>query len=119
MTTTISIGGQYIAPDLVTDIQTSVDVPTVVHRIIGRSDPDITLQAAQLRAGTLEMLFPDGYAAASAVIALSYPGVATLVDTDVTSIGMSFVVTGAMSTGMDTQDTRRWRVTVPYQEVAP
>jgi len=119
MTSTITLGLQQVVPDLVVDVQTSVDVPTIVHRIIGRTDPDVTLQPAQLRSGTLQLLMTDGLTAATAVAVLSTPGVATLTDTDVPAVNMAFVVTGQLDSQMDTQDMRRWTVTVPYQEVTP
>jgi hypothetical protein len=119
MASTITLNGQTVSPLLVLTYETTRNVPTVVHRIIGRGDPDVTLQPAGLRSGTLDFLCASYADADSVVVLLTTPGVLTLTDDDVPSAGMAFVVTGDLLAREDDQGTSRWIVSVPYAEVAP
>lgn len=119
MTTTITAtSAATTTPRLVLGYQTSRQVPTVLHRIIGRGDPDVTLQPAGLRIGSMDLFYLDEPTATAAVELLAVPGVFTLDDDDTPSMGMAFVVNGQLTTRLDS-DTGRWVVGVGYAEVTP
>jgi|SRR6478735_2063072 len=107
-------------PTLVLGYAATRDVPTVLHRIIGRGDPDVTLAPVGLREGSMDLLYavdPE-YQANEAVRILSLGYVYDLFDDVTPSMNMSFVVAGRLGIRAD-QDTGAWIVSVPFAEVAP
>lgn len=121
VTTIITHSTGTVIPEVVNGYEASRPVETIVHKIIGRPDPDITLRPAGLRSGTLTLVFATGAAAASAEAALLFPQVLTLSDPDVPEVGMSFIVgpEGQASTSTLDLDTQKvWLLELPFQEVA-
>lgn len=118
MTATITVGSQTVTPDLVLGYTAGRTAQAVVHPIIGRPDPDVTLREVLYRAGSLTLLFLDRTDAFTALSVLSGVSVAVLVDDEVPEVNMAFVVTGELTLTPDGQDIRRWNLTVPFQEVA-
>lgn len=120
MTTLIITPAGTFAPVLVEGYEASRSGGTLVHEIIGRADPDVTLRPAGMRTGKLTLLFADEAAAHAADGALSAGIVVTLVD-DARSIGMSFVIPNGQQITLTLDDTTRnhWHLSVPFQEVAP
>lgn len=109
-----------ITPGVIDGFSATIPARTIVHAILGRSDPDITFKPAGLRTGTLQLVFATGADAAAAVAALRIPQVLTLSDADVPEVGMSFVVAeGDLVSALDPRTRRVWTVTVPFQEVLP
>lgn len=120
MTTIITFSGGEITPEVVNGFEASRAARSIVHTILGRADPDITLRPAGLRKGTLTLVFATGAAAASAEAALVVPRVFTLVDPDVPNVSMAFVVAdGDVETSLDMDTQIVWIVRVPFQEVTP
>lgn len=108
-----------ITPEAIDGFEASRRVRTIVHDILGRSDPDVTFRPAGLRAGKLTLVFADGAAAADAEATLRLTQVFTLTNPDVPQVGMSFVVADGEIT-MSINETRKsWTVEVPFQEVTP
>jgi hypothetical protein len=118
MASTITQRGTTITPLLVTGYDTSRDSANIVHWIIGREDPDVTLRRAKLRRGTLNMLFATEAQAASCENVHTDPEVFVFADTDLPSIGMRYVVNGPITRGLDPETRELWLVTVAYQEIA-
>lgn len=121
MSTIITHSTGVITPEVVNGFESSRDIRTIVHTILGRPDPDITLRPAGLQSGTLTLVFSTGAAAISAETALLFPQVLVLSDPDVPQVGMSFVVgpEGQASTRSLDLDTRKvWLVDLPFQEVS-
>ena len=115
---TITHGDTIMQPVLVLDgYESRRRVGNVVHRILGRNDPDITFHPAGLRTGQLQLFF---LAAAPAIECESHHAMAgsfRLVDDDVPDAGMDYVpAEGEIGTRRDPQ-TGRYIVTVPFQEV--
>lgn len=109
-----------ITPEVVNGYDAAREARTIVHTILGRPDPDITLRPAGLRSGTLTLVFATGAAAASAEAALLFPQVLVLSDPDVPQVAMSFVVgpegqASTRSLDLDTQTV--WLLELPFQEV--
>lgn len=117
--TTLSNGTDTITPILVNGYDTSREARTIVHDILGREDPDVTLRPAGTRRGTLELVFDDEASAAAAVTAHAAAGVWTLTEVDVPTIAMQYVVVDG-DLGRRLDETRAaWLVTIPYREVLP
>ncbi|SMQ73463.1 hypothetical protein [Agreia sp. VKM Ac-1783] len=112
----ISHGGITINPFLLT-YSWDEEMNNIRHKIIGRSDDDITFKPASLRAGTLGVLCMDE-AEALAVRALHRdPGTFVLVDDEVTSASMTYVPVGTMRVGIDPETLTRWLLAIEFQEV--
>jgi hypothetical protein len=117
---------------------------TIVHPILNRADPDITIRPAALRTGTLRMLFSevgsggglvldeDGYIVEAPMIAYDAEvvslecsdahaagGVFSLVSSERGTIEMSYVATGSISRTLDDESRAMWMLEIGYQEVAP
>lgn len=119
MTTTLTNGTVTVTPDEVNGYESTQTVRTVVHRVLGRPDPDVTLRPAATRAGRLELVFGDEVAAAAAVTAHAAPSVWSIATTDIDTIDMAYVVAdGDITRNLD--DSRvAWLVSIPFVEVAP
>ena len=116
MTTTIIWGTQVVHPELVTGYDSRRDSGNLLHLVIGRVDPDVTLKAAGLRQGTLEVWCPS-HSSALAVEALhAQVGVLHLTDDDRPGVAMHYVVSGAIDVTPEF-GTPRWLVRVAYAEV--
>lgn len=117
--TVISDGTTDLTPQLVLGWQSTQNARTVVHPVIGRPDPDVTLRPHTPRTGQLRMLTLNE-ADAHALAALHTQGlVLTLTDTDLPALGMSYVASGPVTVALDDATRRRWVVTVDYTEVTP
>ena len=117
MTTTITRGVDSVSPALVLGYKSARTAKNLIHPIIGRPDPDVTLAAAGLRTGTLELFCLD-LAQALAVEALhAGEGVCQLEDTDLPALNMFYVASGEIGLELDEETRLRWVVSVEYQEV--
>ena len=118
MSETITQGSTVITPDLVDGYTATNAGQNVIHIILGRSNPDITLRPPLLRSGTLDLFFTTEAKAKAAADAFMVPAVFALASTDRPSIAMNFVVSPDGST-RELEDTTRelWYVRVGYQEV--
>ena len=111
-----------ITPTLITGYSSKRESHTVLHQIIDRSAPDVTLRAASLRSGSLELLFAaeDAEAASSAAeAALSEAAVFTLTSDERSTVGMPFVVQGSITRTLDDASRSAWTVAFDWAEVAP
>lgn len=109
-----------VAPILVDGYEATREPGTVVHDVINKIYPDVTLRAAGARRGSLRMLFATEADAINAYAALAYLGVFTIADPDVPGIDMRFVVAeGDLLIGLDDESRKLWWVEVPFVEVAP
>jgi hypothetical protein len=118
MTTLISRGSTSVTPITVMGYKTARASGNVVHEILGRTDPDVTLRAAALRTGTLEFLFASHADAQAAEAILAGVGVITLADSDLPDIGMRFVLSGTLEMELEQTSRTAWTVTADYTEVA-
>jgi hypothetical protein len=107
-----------VTPDLVLDYAYTRTARTIVHDVLDRSDPDVTLRPVSLRQGTLA-LFAATVELATALDELHRtPGVLILDATpDEPLASMAYVATGQITQTWDaTYD--KWRLDVGYREVA-
>lgn len=116
--TTITHSGGVITPTIVDGYTARREARTIVHPIVNRSAPDITLRAAGLRTGSLSCVFALEVDALAAFAVLAAPQVLTLADQD-RAIGMTFVVAdGDLDIALDDATRNAWVITVPFVEVA-
>jgi hypothetical protein len=108
-----------IEPVVVEGYESTREGRNVVHPIIGRAEPDVTLRPANLRTGTLRLVFDDEDASAAAELEHATGGVFAVVSTERATIEMSYVVAGEIVRGLDEDTSEDWIVTVEYQEVTP
>lgn len=115
---TITTDSLTITPTLVSDYDSSREGRNVIHQIIGRADPDVTLRPASLRTGRLEAIFADEAASLAAAAALATTETATLSD-PATSVNMTFVLGPSGVQRMPDPSRTVWVLTIDYVEVAP
>lgn len=117
--TTLTNGTDIVTPILVTGYESAREAQTIVHRVLGRAEPEVVLQDASLRTGTLEMLFASEADALAAEQAHAVAAVWSLTDPDRDSLGMSYVVAGGdISRVLDDETRSYWFVSVPFVEVS-
>ena len=116
---TISAGTLTFSPELVTAWETSQESRNVIHVIIGRADPDVTLKPASSRTGTLEMLFLTASAANTARGILGAGAVFTISDSETWLDGFNFVMSGTISAALEDTTRNLWTVNADFTEVIP
>ncbi|MDL9978851.1 hypothetical protein [Microbacterium candidum] len=114
---TITAGAAVISPILIHGFESSREAGTIVHDVIGRANPDITLRPASLRTGTARLLFADETASKSAEDALSLAVTCTLT-TELASASFPFVVRGPITRTLN-ESRVTWLVAFEFQEIAP
>lgn len=116
MATTITFGTSTLTPISVEGYDSASPVNNIVHEILGRSNPDVTLRPAGLRTGTLTLHFTNETQSRTAENLARTAGVGILISTERTTLGMTFVVGNGTVTRRLTE-YGSWVVTFPYQEV--
>lgn len=124
MTDTITIGATIITPTVVLGFESARPGGTLTHPILGRSNPDVTLRPAGMRAGTLQLGFAGASSEADSLAAETAHAsgvVAVFASTDRATVGMSYVVPASGRITRTLEDTTRnaWVVSVDFEEVAP
>lgn len=113
---TIETDSLVIAPSVVSEYDSTRAGGNIIHPILGRAQPDVTLRPAALRTGTLEAVFANEAASLAAADALATTSTATF-DDPATSVNMTFVLgEGGVQRRRDPGRTV-WIVTVDYVEV--
>ncbi|RZU64609.1 hypothetical protein EV379_0912 [Microterricola gilva] len=116
---TITDGTTTITPLLVLGYEATRQGRNIIHPIIGRPDPDVTLAPAALRTGTLSLLFKDEPTAAGCMTMHAAAAVFTVDRDDLPGASMRYVVAGRIGVTLDPATLLRCVVTVDFQEVAP
>ncbi|MCR2785439.1 MULTISPECIES: hypothetical protein [unclassified Microbacterium] len=120
MATVLTTGASVIAPTIVLNISSSREAQNLVHPIIGRAQPDITLRTAGVRTGQLELGFEGLTSEADSATAeslLAGAAVWTIVSDERSTLEFSFVVTGSVTRDLDSDSRDAWVVKIDYQEV--
>jgi hypothetical protein len=117
MSTTLSNGVTTITPTLVTGWASTQQSNTQLHAIIGNASPDVTVRPANLRAGTLGLVFSTEADAETCRTMHSAANIFTLTSTDLDQIDMSYVVAGTIAVTLDDTTLNTWIVDIDYQEV--
>lgn len=118
MGTTVTSGAVSVAPMGVMSLRYTRPSRTLVHIVLDREDPDITLRPSSPRTGSLEYLCADEDAArALENLHAVAPGVLVLASDRAHLDGLRYVVVDSLGVELDARTRRRWLVTVPFQEV--
>lgn len=104
-------------PLLVTQWDATSTTRHIVHEILGNPIPDVTLQPAGPRTGTMSALFDYETGAYSLYDALRSVNVLAFSDDDTATTGMDFIANGDITITTDSQNQNYWTVTFPYLEV--
>ena len=115
MATAITGAGVTLYPEFVVNYASRRASGNLLHVVIGRSDPDVTLKAAGLRTGTIGFICADLETAQAIEEQHAAVGVLTLVSDEFPGLDMSYVVSGSISVN---PDGTRWAVAVDYAEVS-
>lgn len=124
MSATITIGSTVISPQAVTGYESVREGQSIVHDILGRSNPDVTLRPSGLRRGTLHLAFIGTTAEADSLAAENahaLAGVAALTVADHPTASMSYIVPGAGSIkrSLSPETMNHWLLELDFQEVLP
>lgn len=90
----------------------------IVHRILGRADPEITLKPLRLRTGSLTCFMGTSAEAHALVAQFTQLGWQRLASTEEPLTNMYFVVAGNLAVTAD-DETETFTVAVDFQEVLP
>lgn len=121
MATAIVSGSFVIEPQVVLNISTDQTSGVIVHPILGRANPDVTIRPAGLRTGTIEMGFAGPYSEAESEAtraAHATGAVFALTSDDRETYEMFYVPSGRISRELEDASRDAWIVRVDYQEVA-
>lgn len=115
--TIIVQGESIIRPDAVDGFESNREPGSLVHTILGRAFPDVTLRPASARSGTLRLTFRRDDDSATAELQFASPGIFQLVSAYQSTVEMSFAVTGRITRRLD--PSGYWAVEFGYHEVQP
>lgn len=120
MTTTITDGVTTLNPDQVQGWDAERPSRSVLHPILSRPDPDVTLRPGGLRTGTMRQFYLSYAPAQAAADAQAAASVWNMTASDQAGLTLRYVVAnGSVRLSAVGDDLNRWIVEVPYQEVAP
>jgi hypothetical protein len=106
-----------VSPVLVTQYQAAANTRHIVHEVLGSEWPDVTLQKAGPRTGTMSALFDNEGDAYNFFLVLRSAEVLFFQDLDTKYTGMYFVAQGQITFQQDDQNRAYWAVGFPYMEV--
>ncbi|OII04316.1 carbohydrate binding domain-containing protein [Curtobacterium sp. MCBA15_008] len=104
-------------PSLVTQWAATSQPRHIVHDVLGTPWPNVTIQPAGPRSGTMSALFDSEDGANDFFTMLRGTNVITFSDTDTYSTAMVFLAQDNITMTPDDQDRRRWVVSFGYMEV--
>jgi hypothetical protein len=104
-------------PLLVDGYQSARQSRHVFNIVTGRAYPDVTLVPAAPRRGTLRLLYATEADALAVENMHAGTDVLTFADSEVPSVGMTYVVDGSITRQLDPETLVLWLVSIDYQEV--
>jgi hypothetical protein len=116
---TISDGTTTLTPLLVLTPESNAPSRNILHDVIARDYPDVTLYPAGLRTGQHVFLCADEASSVAIENIHKRTAVITYTPDGISSMGMTYVLApdGNVARTLDPQTLRRWIVTVDFQEV--
>lgn len=117
MSTTITHNSTSIYPVLVLGWESTQETRNIVHAIIGKSSPDVTLKPAALRTGVLSTFWTTAANAETCRALHGQLGTFTLATTELSQVAMTYVVSGAITTKLDSDSQKLWVVDIEYAEI--
>lgn len=116
-TITRTIDAATVAPTLVLGDWSSDDEPqTLLHPILGREYPDVTLRPAAARTGTLRLFFWD-YESADAARKFHRAAAVFHTVTDMAWLPAAYVPNGPIRCTQQRENAARWVLEIPFQEL--
>ena len=115
MPTTITTSAGTLYPLAVSEYSTRRNARSIVHDVLGRADPDVTIRPASLRSGMLRMSFNSAASSLAAENAHA-TGQSFTVVSPVAGVAMRYVVAGGQIE-RSYSDAGEWVLMVPFQEV--
>ncbi|ROS74990.1 carbohydrate binding protein [Curtobacterium sp. PhB130] len=106
-----------ILPRLVTQWNASATTRHIVHEVLGNPWPDVTVQPAGPRSGTMAAIFDNEDDAVALYTMLTGTTVVTFSDDSTSFPTMRFLANGQITVQQDDQDRTVWAVTFSYMEV--
>jgi hypothetical protein len=122
MSTLITTGAETITPTQILGYADASEGGNIIHPILGRAEPDVTLRPGGLRSGTLTLGFQGATSESDSAVAralLNSGVVFNIVSTDRGTIEMAFVRSGQVGRELEDNTRDAWTVTVDFHEVAP
>jgi hypothetical protein len=119
LTSSFSDGTNVVTPLVTQGYESTRSSANVFNAVIGRSYPDVTLMPAGLRTGTLTSVFTTEAESARFEALHVGTSVITFMDTDLPSVGMSYVVDGSIRRQLDPESRLYWIASVDFREVRP
>lgn len=125
MNGSITGGASVITPTLILELTEEAQGGNIVHPILGRSNPDVTLRPGGRRTGTIALGFAGANSEALSATARSVlltAGLLTLVAPARPSLnGLTFVIPegGRVQRSIEPDTRNAWTVVLDYQEVTP
>lgn len=117
MANTITDGTTVVTPQLILGWEAAQETRNVIHSVIGKAAPDVTLKPAGLRTGTLELLFLTAADALTARTMLTQ-ALPFLIESDEAFLdNFRFVVSGSISSVLEDTTRSLWTISVDFQEV--
>jgi len=116
MPSIITFDASTLTPTVVEGYEGASEGRNIIHDILGRSNPDVTLRPAGLRKGTLTLHFISETQSRSAENLARTAGVGIFSSTERPTLAMTFVV-GTGSIIRRATEYGSWVVTFPFQEV--
>lgn len=117
MPTTITYNTTTITPTLVVGWESAQDTRNVLHDVLGKSTPDVTLRAAKSRTGTLTTLWETAADAETCRALHENVGTFTLSSSELAQVDMAYVVSGTITATLDQDNAETWIVTIDFTEV--
>lgn len=106
-----------LIPLLVTQWNATATTRHLVHDVLGNPWPDITVQPAGPRTGTMSALFDNETDANDLFLMLTGTEAVTFSDDSTSITAMRLLANGSVTIAQDDQDRTKWVVTFAYQEV--
>lgn len=115
----ITSGTLFFSPQEITAWETEQQSRNVVHTIIGRTDPDVTIKPASSRSGTLELLFLTAADANTARGILTNGASFTISESTAWLNGLTFVMSGSITAVLEDTTRNLWTISADFTEIIP
>lgn len=117
--TAVIVGVGETFPHLVLGYELNFESRNIIHNVLDRSDPEVTLHEPLSRSGTLELFYLTEATALAAVNMHRQRDRFVFTDSDRPALNMTYVVDeGTITVTLDDETRVRWVVSIPYREVA-
>lgn len=114
MPSILTRGATTVTPIALSDYTSDQEGGTILHPILGRTNPDVTHRPAGMRTGSFALSFATEAASNTARVALAEAGGWQLTSAERPTVNMRFIVRRVSRPILLTGE---WQVTVGYEEI--